>query len=190
MHMARRAVAWAAWTCNTGFVGYSQRERASARSFFWRVVGRMMPADFKRILAFPLKRPTTSDAMLIVNHFAVPARSGAWWLHRKLRQDQIQQNPLSANAADSARRLGGIGYVGQCRHAISMAGFHVIAELHICRVFAEIPGVSRTACFSGNVSELSRSTESVIEQRPQLKAQSAAQQAQRLGLFRSRWPRR
>ena len=32
MHMARRAVAWAAWTCNTGFAGYSQRERASARS--------------------------------------------------------------------------------------------------------------------------------------------------------------
>ena len=33
MHMARRAAAWAAWTCNTGFTGYSQRERASARSF-------------------------------------------------------------------------------------------------------------------------------------------------------------
>src|ERR1700681_2869521 len=31
--MARRAVAWAAWTCNTGFAGYGQKERASARFF-------------------------------------------------------------------------------------------------------------------------------------------------------------
>jgi hypothetical protein len=35
MRMARWAVAWAAWTCNTGFADYSQRERASAGSFLW-----------------------------------------------------------------------------------------------------------------------------------------------------------
>jgi hypothetical protein len=27
MHMARRAAALAAWTCNTGFAGHSQKER-------------------------------------------------------------------------------------------------------------------------------------------------------------------
>jgi hypothetical protein len=42
MHMARPAaawVAWAAWTCNAGHgrsAGCGQKERASARSFFWQ----------------------------------------------------------------------------------------------------------------------------------------------------------
>jgi hypothetical protein len=41
MRMARRVVAWAVWTCNTCVAGqspapfgYTQKERASARSFF------------------------------------------------------------------------------------------------------------------------------------------------------------
>src|SRR5882762_2643723 len=47
MHMARRAAAWAQWTCNIrplqakpASAGYNQRERASARSLFLGAPGR------------------------------------------------------------------------------------------------------------------------------------------------------
>jgi hypothetical protein len=49
MHTARQAVAWAAWTCNTGIAGCSQK-RAGFGPLFFRAPGRRIVHSWRWIV--------------------------------------------------------------------------------------------------------------------------------------------